>query len=165
MSGDDPFVLVSQNRHGVLLDTNVLLLLLVGMIREDLVEKTTRVRAYSASDYRLLVSLLQKARGLITTPHVATETWNLGDNLLSGEYALHFRRNFVAFIVKAEERWVRTSELTASQSFLRLGVADSGLVHIKRRRPVIVTDDSGLTRQLEIDGMSVVNFTHLRTFQ
>lgn len=164
MIGVDPFVLVAQSKHGVLLDTNVLLLLLIGMIREDLVEKTTRVRAYTADDYRLLRSLLREARGLTTTPHVATETWNLGDNLLSGDYAQRFKHNFVTFVAKAEERWVRTTELTTSRSFLRLGVADSGMVHIKRRRPVVVTDDSHLSRQLEADGLSVINFTHLRRF-
>lgn len=162
MKRDNPFVLVAGCRDGVLLDTNVLLLLLIGSVNEDLIERCSRLRAYSAGDFRLLRLLLKDAHGFVVTPHVATETWNLAENSLTGEYEKQFKDIFASFLKSARETWVRVSLLAAEDYFKWLGVADAGIARIRRRRPIVVTDDSRLTRQLERQRALVVNFTHLR---
>lgn len=161
---DEAFAQIASCRDGVLLDTNVLLLLLIGATDEALIASSRLKGAYTGSDYLLLASLVSRARGYVVTPHVATETWDLGNNWLSGEHQQRFKQHFVRFVQRSRERWVRTQLLVAEKYFLRLGVADAGIVWFKRRRPVVVTDDSGLSRQLESHRYSVVNFTHLRDF-
>lgn len=69
------------------------------------------------------------------------------------------------FLENARETWVRVSLLAAEDYFKRLGVADTGVARIRRKRPIVVTDDSHLTRQLEKQGALVVNFTHLRVWE
>ncbi|NUQ78224.1 MAG: hypothetical protein HUU21_32240 [Polyangiaceae bacterium] len=162
---DSPFSRVAACRDGVLLDTNVLLLLLIGSVNEDLIEKCSRLRAYSARDFRLLRLLLKDAHGFVVTPHIATETWNLAENSLTGEYGKQFKDLFARFLENARETWVRVSLLAAEDYFKRLGVADTGVARIRRKRPIVVTDDSHLTRQLEKQGALVVNFTHLRVWE
>ena len=60
---------------------------------------------------------------------------------------------------------MRVSLLAAEDYFKWLGVADTGIARIRRRRPIVVTDDSHLTRQLERQRAPVVNFTHLRIWE
>lgn len=161
---EEAFARVSSCRGGVLLDTNVLLLLLIGAIDEGLIATSRLKAAYTSRDYQLLVWLVSRAQRYIVTPHVATETWDLGTNWLSGEHQRRFKQHFVRFVQQSRERWVRTQALVAEKYFLRLGVTDAGILWFKRSRPVVVTDDSGLSRQLEDHRCSVVNLTHLRDF-
>lgn len=155
---------VGSARGGVLLDTNVLLLLLVGRTDPDLINRCGRVRGYSADDYETLCELLRSARSLAVTPHILAETWNLGENALNGKHRDGFRDAFLEYVKVSREAWVNAAMLVAQRYFYSLGITDSAIVRIKRRRPVVVTDDGPLARQLETLRLPVVNFTHLRNF-
>jgi hypothetical protein len=161
---DDATKLVASCRDGVLLDTNVLLLLLVGRVDRTLIERCNRTRSYQPADFDLLACLLAKRHGYVLTPHVASETWNLGENRLSGDHQERFKSTFLLYAAEARETWVPVKLLVKENYFKRLGVTDTALIRVKRRRPVVVTDDLALTRQIERERRRVVNFTRLRPF-
>ena len=62
---------------GYFLDTNLLVLLVVGSESRELISKHRRLEHYSAEDYDILVELLQNAENLFVTPNTLTETSNL----------------------------------------------------------------------------------------
>lgn len=154
--------LVASSRTGILLDTNILLLLLVGKVEKELVGNCSRLKAYSIDDFLLLEWLLMGDPGFAITPHIATETWNLGENALAGDHQTRFKSLFISYLENAREAWVPVKLLAGESYFPRLGVADSGAARIKRRRPVVITDDAKFTVQLETQRSPVVNFTWLR---
>ena len=45
---------------GFFLDANLFVLLVVGSVGRDLIEKHRRLRAYSAEDYEILIDLLDR---------------------------------------------------------------------------------------------------------
>lgn len=156
--------LIAASRDGILLDTNVLLVLLVGSVDEKLVGNVSRLRGYDAEDFRRLSDLVSNANRIVMTPHIAVETWNLADNMLYGSHKKSFMNAFGSLMIRSEERWTKTVEICKARHFSRLGVADTGIAIIKRRRPVVITDDSGLFRALGELGHRCINFTHLRNF-
>lgn len=78
----------------VLLDTNLLLLLLIGSIDRGLLRSNKRVKKYSVHEYSLLRSILRDASGLVTTAHVNSQTSDLGAGSLTGRY----RQKFLAHL-------------------------------------------------------------------
>ena len=62
---------------GFFLDANLFVLLVVGSVGRDLIEKHRRLRAYSAEDYEILIDLLDRVERVLVTPNTLTETSNL----------------------------------------------------------------------------------------
>ncbi len=60
-----------------LLDTNLLVLLIVGRASPAFVGAHKRTHSYRSEDLPLLEALLAKAARIVTTPHVLGETSNL----------------------------------------------------------------------------------------
>ena len=61
----------------VAVDTNLLLLLLIGSVAPDFIDNHKRLRAYTLADFLLLEEDLKSADSLIATPNVLAELSNL----------------------------------------------------------------------------------------
>src|SRR5690606_14486178 len=69
--------LLARYRTGVLLDTNLLLLWLIGRYDRRLIGRHKRTEAYTTDDFQLLDRLTRRCTKRFTTPHVLTEVSNL----------------------------------------------------------------------------------------
>jgi hypothetical protein len=61
-------------RLPVAIDSNLLLLLVVGMTEKDYVSKHKRLKEFTLSDYDLLQEQLTVATEIVVTPNTLTET-------------------------------------------------------------------------------------------
>ena len=68
----------------ILVDTNLLLLLMIGAVEEKLIGGK-RTERYTVDHYRSLSNILKDFQHLITTPHILTEVSNLGGTALTGK--------------------------------------------------------------------------------
>lgn len=154
--------LAAALRRGVLLDTNILLLLGVGLVRADLVGRFKRTEAYQRRDFIRLHQWIRHANRVVTTPHILAEFSNLffrgaSRGRESPMAALNAIRAMAEIVVVRDE-WIASPEL------LRLGVTDVGIVVVACREQILVmTDDAALFRQLETEQCAVVNINHLRS--
>jgi len=161
MSLGDALTAVRRHKAGVLLDTNLLLLLLAGTVDRELIGNWKRTQIYDQDDFDLLSDLLELHRGLVMTPHIATEVSNLATSLAKPDHDRFFRL-FAGYLHECEERLVAVREVAVVDVFARLGLTDTAIVRFKRRRPLVVTDDLPLALHLERQRFPVVNFNHLR---
>jgi hypothetical protein len=143
---------------GVFVDSNLLLLLIVGAVDPLLIEKHRRTSAYSQEDYILLTTLLQPVTHLLTTPHVATEVNNLLGTLPD---SFRFTSLLRDILLRARESYERSSILVSDIVWQRLGIADTALTRVSKHR-LVLTDDLNLALTLERAGSNVINFNHLR---
>jgi hypothetical protein len=82
MSDDELAALVSRHRaRGVFVDSNLLLLFLVGSCEVSLIRRFKRTRQYAEEDYEILVDMLRRFDRIVTSPNVATAVSNLGSHL------------------------------------------------------------------------------------
>ncbi len=51
----------------------------------------------------------------------------------------------------------------AMQSYRRLGLVDAGIIHVAQTY-LVLTDDFPLTKYLESQGVEVINFNYIRTY-
>ena len=143
-----------------LLDTNVLLLFLVGETDVSLLKTFKRMQAFEAGDLGLLADALRPFRQILTTPHVLAETSNFVD-----QAPLYRRQDLIAalrrFAERNEERFEAAKELMTRKEFEYVGLADVGLVSLSSVATVL-TIDYRLAYEISVNRGAVVNFQHLR---
>jgi predicted nucleic acid-binding protein len=145
-----------------LLDTNLLILLIVGQASPAYIGKHKRLRDFSASDFNLLMSLLNQASSIRFTPNTLTETSNLLNQTNEPMRSVLFRK-FRDIVDKFDETYIE-SRLGAQQTeFVRLGLTDAVLILLSIDTSLILlTTDLGLYLAATERGLNVVNFNQHR---
>lgn len=156
--------LVRSARNGIVLDTNVFLLLLIGNWDRSRIVKFKRTQEFAPSDYDKLLYLCSNAAKLVVTPHVVTEACNLCDNYNSsfnGEIFAVLKEMFASM----KERRKEASLLFEYDSFLRFGLADISILDASLKSHVAVTDEAKLFAEIYASGGLVINLNHIRSME
>jgi len=140
---DDVLQLINQHcGSGLLVDTNLLLLYLIGRTNRNRISKFKRTQAYTIEDFDLLHRFMAEFKTLITTPHVLTEVSNLGD--LYGQEREVFRSWFVRTVEGSREHCDESRLVLKESCFHRLGLTDAAIVALTRHNSLFLTDDFDL---------------------
>jgi hypothetical protein len=140
------------------LDTNLLVLFLLGQYRTGLLDTNRRTRRFGKPGYRWLLQHTVRARKLITTPHILTETSNLifsASSGLRGPYLSGVVGELVRFISMAEELKAPAEEMIRIPCFRRLGLTDAAITDLDSS-VAIATDDHKLATELWGQGIEVL---------
>jgi predicted nucleic acid-binding protein len=148
--------------RAILLDTNLLVLLVVGITSEKLISEHKRTRAYDLSSFRLLRRLLAATSAqLMTSPHVLAEASNLLRQY-KGRERLRMNDILGEIIEGADERHVPAKLLVRDKHFPWLGLTDAGLISLAAGDTIVLTDDLDVYLAAQRSGFEAVNFTYLR---
>jgi hypothetical protein len=66
--------------------------------------------------------------------------------------------------VPLHEEYVVSADVARHDYFSRLGLTDSGILHLVKDKFLVLTDDLRLHGILEKSGIDAINFNHLRLF-
>ena len=93
--------LFGKYKHkGVIVDTNILLLLFVGSVNKKRISKFNRIKQFLPEDYDLLVEIISYFSKIVVTPNILTEVNSLINQLSEPE-----RSKSLEFLVKAVTEW------------------------------------------------------------
>jgi predicted nucleic acid-binding protein len=145
----------------LLVDTNILLLYIVGSLSLDRIARHKRTDTFTAEDYHLLAGLLRRFGGIVLTPNVLTEVSNLlgQTDERTGAALLAVLGTLVR---DSEERYVESVEAVGTLEFLRRGLTDASILALPMEELAVLTDDVHLYLALQAKGVEVINFNHLR---
>jgi hypothetical protein len=146
---------------GVVPDTHMLLLLVVGSFERPLVPRFKRTATYTTDDFDLLVAFLSRFQSILVTPHVLSEVNSLLGQLSEPARTACMKLTFRAFIGRASERSVKSRAAASLDPFPRLGLTDCTIIELSMDH-LVLTDDLPLAGTLEKLGRDVINFNHLR---
>ncbi len=147
----------------VALDTNLLLLLVVGRASRSAIAEVKRLRAYSASDFDILTGQLGNSGGIVLTPNSVTETSNL---LRSGPRSRHHQaiaNSFKSLVALFGESYVARLQALERPECINLGVTDSVMLILASSGALLLTADLDLYLAASRKGLPAVNFNYLRT--
>ena len=146
----------------IALDTNLLLLLIVGTAIGDVVGK--RLKSYSRQDWDSLQSYLVDADQLISTPNVWTEVSNICTYGIHKDWHRKVHETLASTINGAVEIVRASRVVAANPEFSRLGLTDCVWLSVldDNRDTVLLTDDLPLYHFALSHGFKVKNFNHLR---
>ena len=146
--------------QGYFIDSNLLLLYVVGSEDRDLIARHRRLEDYSAADYELLIDFLAPVSRVLVTPNALTETSNLIRQHRDPQRSQLMRR-LRAIIQDSQEVVVASAKASDNPVFEGLGLTDAVLLEVATAETPLLTVDSGLCRAiLEVNGAeAAVNFT------
>ena len=159
----DPISALIQrySSRGVLVDTNILLLLFVGSFDRELIPRFKRTSQFASTDYDVLRRLLSRFKTVVTCPNVLSEVNSLSGQL--GEPArTGYFEEFARKIDTLDEEYVANSTAAQVAAFPRLGLTDSAIVCLAKGKYLVLTDDFKLFGFLEQNRVDAINFTHVR---
>lgn len=147
----------------VVLDTNLSILLIVGMTDARLIAAHKRLGAYSAGDFDLLRRVLAPVQRIVVTPNTLTEVSNLLGQI--GEPARsRLFETFAGWIRLSDERTVPSAAVSANKVFVRLGLTDAVVLEVLDRdhEIALLTADLDLYLAALRAGRRAENFNHIR---
>ena len=141
------------------LDSNLLVLLVVGSVDRGLISRHRRSRRFGPDDYDRLLALLDPLDRVLVTPNTLTEA----SNLLSSSDDPRPMACLRALIEETEEIVVASRTATRNRMFARLGLTDAALLEAVSAETPLITVDFDLYGAALAKGEGVaVNFTHFQ---
>jgi hypothetical protein len=145
----------------IVLDTNILLLLVVGSTDEKYIALHKRLDAYDVTDYKILCGIIAQSKGVVFTPNVLTETSNLG-RYIKEPLRSEISAKLAHMITNGSEKIIVSKDASARPEYVRLGLADSVLLQVTMLDGILLTDDLDLYLAASYANIPVQNFNHIR---
>lgn len=152
------------SRHGVIVDTNVLLLYVVGITDPGLIGNFKRTKQFTIEDFDVLVEFLERFHRRVTTPHILTEVSNWIGYLPDDVKMDAFDRLAAMIQVFLTEELQVALPIARQQEFRRFGLTDIEIQHIASDTYLVLTDDAPLADHLLRNGVTAYNFNYLRPY-
>ncbi len=139
------------------LDTNLLVLLVVGSVDRGQVERHRRTKRFTGEDYDRLIRLLEGFEQVFVTPNTLTEA----SNLLERRGDSRFLRQLRRLIELSREIVVVSAKAAEAPAFERLGLTDAALLQAISDRSPLLTVDLDLYAAAVAKGPNLAfNLTH-----
>lgn len=151
---------MKRHSNRVILDTNLLLLWLVARTDIALLQQFKRVQSFTYRDIELLRDFLRPYNGLVTTPHILSETSNFIDQAPPW-HRVALVDELKNFIRGGAEVYSPATELIERNEFNALGLTDTGMAQLSANT-VVLTVDYRLAGKIDAMGGHAVNFNHYR---
>lgn len=149
-------------RKGVLVDTNLLLLWLIGSVDSKRISRFGPTSKFSSPDFDVLKAFLEHFEKHVTTPNVLTEVSNLARKDLYGKVLLEFSETFSRAVGVLDETYIASNVVASPEAFAKFGLTDCGIAAVAAREFLVLTDDFALSQSVVAAGGDAVNFNHLR---
>jgi hypothetical protein len=147
----------------VIIDTNLLLLLIVGSASVSFIEKHKRlIGTYNKDDFSILGAIISEFSEIVSIPHVLAEVSNLARQIDDPARTLIMEKLKV-FISTTLEFAIPSLNGVERNEYQSLGLTDSVLLHlcalsINGVTPTLITVDSALANAAISLGYSAIDF-------
>jgi len=139
----------------IVIDTNALVLLMVGLLDENLIASHKRTSLYEKVDFYHLLEAIQDFENLLVLPNVWTEV----DNLLNGfkgNQKWAYLQALKALMESTTEQYLASKiTLQSHTSLMALGITDTLLLEVGKDCELLITSDSKLSDYAQANGIRV----------
>ena len=144
-----------------LIDTNLALLLVVGMTNRNYIKTHKRTKEFTEEDYDHLLKYLEGFDSLWITSHCLAEVSNLLKQTDKNK-SQELLATLSVIGGEMKESNIAKANIFNSEVYIRLGVADTGFVQKSKRVTCQFTVDFDLYQAVSNLGRKVINFNHIR---
>lgn len=158
------YVLDLMQKHrsrGLVVDTNLLLVYLVGLCDPSLIGNFKRTQQFDRDDFHIMQAFLGKFARIISTPGIVTEVNSLA-NQLAIAHKPRFFGVFKSQLAILDEKYVPSRQASEHVYFGKSGLTDSAIMTIASEGLLVLTDDFKLTGYLDLLHIDYLNFNHIR---
>lgn len=158
----EPLQLIAKCRgKGVLLDTNLMVLLAVGYYNIARIASFKRTNQYTADDFSLVHRIVAQFERRVTTPQILAETDNLTRQLPAREHSA-VAGVMARLVERLFEISLPSAEAVRHPRYPLLGLTDCVTIACAIDS-LVITDDLILFSILSHLGRDAININHIRT--
>lgn len=125
----------------VVLDTNVFIIYLLGLIDPKLISNNKRTSLYIPDDFYTIQEIIGN-RSILTCPNVLTEIDNLLD--LKGNYKYQYINAFKKIVKNNIEKCLNSAKSINDPLFYSLGLTDLNVINLAIESDLLISADSEL---------------------
>uniref|UniRef100_UPI004049843B hypothetical protein n=1 Tax=Flavobacterium sp. TaxID=239 RepID=UPI004049843B len=144
-----------------LIDTNALVVLLLGLMNPKLINQHKRTSIYEEEDFYDLVALVGNLEDLVVLPNVWSEVDNLLNNFNRGHKEKYVEQ-LTNTIRITTEKFLEAKTATLSYGFYDLGLTDTLLLEYSKECELLITSDSILSDYAIANGIKVYDLVKNR---
>jgi rRNA-processing protein FCF1 len=147
----------------ILIDTNSLIILVLGMINPSIIDKHPRTSIYDKSDFYFLVEKIGDLNKLVILPNIWTELDNLL-NKFSGNLKDQYVNRLQQISKLSTEEYISSEKGINFYSFHDLGLTDSLILNYatSSKCDCVITSDSNLSDHLLAHGVNVIDLVKIK---
>ena len=145
------------------LDTNSLVLWVVGNSHPDWLGQKKPVTDLDSIDFDNLSALIADARGFLTLPYVLAEASNLLGFGKRNTATEAIYAQFLKYVEASEELQVNSRILVSDYALRKTGLTDLAILRLVRSQAVVVTTDFALFGLLTDISVEAKNLRHMRS--
>lgn len=147
----------------IALDTNLLLLLVVGRVATEIVGKHKRLKAYDRQDFNLVVRVLEKADTLRLIPQCVAEVSNLAVQGMIDPHRSAIFSSLKSLVDQSAEQAITSAAAATQPEYTCLGITDAAWLLALNGETTFLTDDLRLCYAARSRGFEAVNIAELRS--
>jgi hypothetical protein len=152
-------LLINKYRsRGIIIDTNLLLLLAIGLYNPNRIVTFKRTSKFDATIFQAVVTVVKQFEQRYTTPYLVAELDNISRMLPMHEW-IAISRIMQTLVPSLIEICDGSSSVLAHALHAEIGVADCSIAMVPDT--LIFTDDLPLASRLQGMGRDVLNIGHL----
>lgn len=145
----------------ILIDSNALVVLLIGIINPNLINSHRRTSIYDEEDFHELLIAIGNIDQLVVLPNIWTEVDNLLNNF-KGEQKYQYIETLKETIKSTSEIYFASTIATDSQCFFDLGLTDTLILECAKECKLLITSDSRLSDYAIAYGVPVYDMVKIR---
>ena len=146
----------------ILIDSNSLLVLIIGLINPNLISTNKRTSIYEKEDFDNLIDLVGDFSNLLVLPNIWTEVDNLLNQSFSRNYKDSYIQNLKFIIESSTEKYLESKISVNSSYFYELGITDSLILEVAKDCKFIITSDSKLSDNAKANNIQVYDLVEIR---
>jgi len=148
---------------GIIVDTNLLLLFLIGIYDINYIQSFKRTSKYNKEDYEIVNRIINSFSKIIVTPHIIAEFSNLSFQLPEKLLENYFKSIF-AHLNNIDEIYIPKNVILGNQILFKIGFTDLSIIELsKNKTHLVFTDDLPLTGYLNKFDCDLINLNYIRT--
>lgn len=148
----------------ILVDTNALVVLLVGLMDTNLLGKHKRTSIYDKEDFDNLLATIGDFKNIVTLPNIWTEVDNLLNDF-NGNYKYSYINQITTIIKETSETYLKTKQVCDNYNFIDLGLTDTLIIELAKECNLLITSDSRLSDYAMANGIKVYDLVRTKNEQ
>ena len=154
-------------RKGIIIDTNLMLVYIVGMYNPNYVGQFHKTEDYCREDYDYIYSVLSHFSKVIITPHILAELSNLSPKIQDNKQdkkLLEYFNVFKDVLERTSERYIKKDDILNFPLLPKFGITDLAIIEAaKRYNYLVFTNDSSMVGCMRNMDMEVLYLNDIRT--
>ena len=134
---------IDQAVPSLVLDTNMLIVFIIGSIDPNLLGKAKRVKEYNYDDYELIFTYVNFFSDVVLLPNIVSETSNILCQM-NGERRNICLSRLANFVCSSNETYIESSFVVNQKEYIELGATDTSILCALDSNTYLLTADLSL---------------------